>query len=124
MCIPLIWARGIEPMETAMKKMILASVLALASLGLASTADAANWWAHHPRRAEVNERLNTQRFRINQEYRHGEISRAQARDLHAEDRGIRAQERYYASRDGGHITRGEQARLNHEENGMSRQIGR
>ena len=53
-----------------------------------------------------------------------EISKAQARDLRAEDRGIRAQERFAASRRGGHVTKAQQRRLNREENGVSRQIGR
>ncbi len=107
-----------------MKRTILfALALATAGLGVSTSADAA-WWRHHPRRAEVNARLARQDHRINVERREGEITGRQAAYLHAEDRGIRAQERFDASRDGGHITRGEQARLNHEENQVSRQIGR
>ncbi|HWX88770.1 MAG TPA: hypothetical protein VNY75_00580 [Rhizomicrobium sp.] len=108
-----------------MKRAILvAFVLAAAGIGAASSADAAGWRAHHPRRAEVNMRLNNQNHRIAVERREGELTRAQAADLHVEDRGIRAQERFDASRNGGHITRAQQARLNHEENQVSRQIGR
>jgi hypothetical protein len=107
-----------------MKKAILiVSILATTGLGLAN-ADAANWWQRHPRRTEVNTRLNTQDHRVNHERRTGQITGAQARDLHAEDRGIRGQERYDASNDGGHITRAEKVQLNHEENGVSQQIGR
>jgi hypothetical protein len=58
------------------------------------------------------------------ERREGEISRAQAHDLRAEDRGIRGQERYFASHHRSHLTRAEHRRLNREENGVSRQIGR
>ena len=82
------------------------------------------WEMNHPRRDQVNDRLENQNRRIHQEVREGEMSRARARYLHAEDRSIRAQERYYASRQGGHITRGQQRRLNREENRVSRQIGR
>jgi hypothetical protein len=103
---------------------LFAMALAVAGLGVAGNADAAGWDRHHPRRAEVNTRLNRQAHRINVERREGELTGRQAAYLHAEDRGIRAQERFDASRDGGHITRGEQARLNHQENGVSRQIGR
>ena len=96
---------------------------ALAMVGMATNAEA-GWRADHPRRAEVNARLTNQAHRINVERREGEITAAQAHDLHVQDRGIRAQERYDASGDGGHITRAEQAQLNHQENQVSREIGR
>jgi hypothetical protein len=105
--------------------------LALAALGLAAalagtTAASADtpWQAHHPRREEVNHRLMMQNHRITQERREGEISRGRARDLRAEDQGLRGQERYFASHHHGHLTRFEQRRLNRDENGVSRQIGR
>lgn len=107
-----------------------ARVISTVTLGLAlsiaglSTVSAATWGQKHPRRTEVNGRLANQDRRIHTERKEGELTAAQARDLHAEDRGIRAQERFDASHDGGHITKAEQAQLNHEENGVSRQIGR
>ena len=107
-----------------MKRAILfVASLAFAGTGMATAADA-SWRTAHPRRAEVNARLANQDRRIHEERREGEITAAQAHDLHAEDRGIRAQERYDASLHNGHITRAEQSRLNHEENQVSRQIGR
>ena len=106
-----------------MKSAILFA-LALTGAGVATTADAATWRATHPRRAEVNGRLANENHRIAVERREGEITAAQAHDMHAEVHGIRAQERYDASLHNGHITRAEQAQLNHEENGVSRQIGR
>lgn len=98
--------------------------ITIASIGIASSADAAGWRAHHPRRVEVNARLHNQYHRIAVERREGELTRHQAVNLRTEDRGIRAQERFDASRDGGHITKSEQARLNRDENQVSRQIGR
>jgi hypothetical protein len=83
-----------------------------------------NWEQNHPRRDQVNDRLERQDRRINREYREGEISRGQARQLHREDRFIRHEERFFARHDGGHITRGEQRYLNRQENFVSRQIGR
>jgi hypothetical protein len=107
-----------------MKRTILiAMTLALTGMGFVSSADA-GWRANHPRRAEVNSRLNNQNRRIHQERKEGELTGAQAADLHAENRGIRSQERFDASQNGGHITRAEQGQLNHEENGVSGQIGR
>lgn len=105
--------------------------LALAALGAATLLTAAagasaetTWQHHHPRRVEVNHRLANQNRRIHTERREGEITGAQARDLHMEDRGIRGQERYMASHHHGHLTRADQRRLNREENGVSGQIGR
>jgi len=82
------------------------------------------WQKHHPRRTEVNMRLAHQERRITEERRDGDLTRRQARDLRAEDRGIRNEERFDASHDRGHITKGEQRSLNRQENGLSRQIGR
>jgi hypothetical protein len=79
--------------------------------------------ADHPRRAEVNARLDNQSRRINTEVRDGQLSPRQAALLHGEDHEIRTEERAFARADGGHITRGEQALLNRQENGVSRQIG-
>lgn len=108
-----------------LKKIATMSLIALSIAGLtASSASAMGWRANHPRRAEVNARLNRQDHRINTERREGEITAAQAHDLHAEDRGIRANERFDASQNGGHITRSEQRSLNSQENAVSGQIGR
>ena len=96
---------------------------AIATLGAAGAASANPWQAHHPRRVEVNHRLNHIDHRIAVERREGELSRGQARDLRREDAGIRAQERFDASRDRSHITRGEDRRLNREEDRLSRQVG-
>jgi hypothetical protein len=92
--------------------------------GTAELANAGTWNQNHPRRAEVNARLNNQNARINQERREGEISRGEARALHAQDRFIRTEERFMARQHGGHITRAEQRALNQQENGVSREIGR
>ncbi|HEY1878163.1 MAG TPA: hypothetical protein VGG66_11870 [Rhizomicrobium sp.] len=105
------------------RSILIAMTLALTGAAFVSSADA-NWRTHHPRRAEVNARLNNQARRIHQERKEGELTGRQAADLHAEDRGIRAQERFDASQNGGHITRAEKVQLNHEENGVSHQIGR
>ena len=108
-----------------MKKIVVTSLLALSLAGLGtSSASAMGWRASHPRRAEVNARLNHQDHRINVERREGDITASQAHDLHAQDRGIRAQERFDASQNGGHITRSEQGSLNQQENAVSQQIGR
>ena len=109
---------------TRTRKLALVAV-AFAALGLSATgASAETWWQHtHPRRAEVNERLAYQNFRINREVREGEVAPWQARRLHRDDFAIRREERTMASFHGGHITPAEQRALNHQENVVSRRIG-
>ena len=107
-------------------KSMIAAGFALTMAADVATAALAEtpWQVEHPRRAEVNARLANQNRRIDIERRDGVITGREARYLHAEDRGIRGQERFDASFNRGHITRGGQRRLNREENGVSRQIGR
>ena len=81
------------------------------------------WNKEHPRRAEVNGRLENQDRRINQEVKEGEMSKAEAAKLHKEDHQIRKEERQMASQHDGHITKEEQAKLNRQENQVSKQIG-
>ena len=101
--------------------------VAAATAALAGTCGTAladtQWQKDHPRREQVNNRLANQNKRIKQERREGEISKAQAQKLHAEDRGIRREERTMARTNGGHITKTEQKALNQQENQVSKQIG-
>jgi hypothetical protein len=82
------------------------------------------WERNHPRRDQVNDRLENQSRRINREVREGEITRGQANQLHREDHAIRQEERTMSGLNNGHITRSEQKALNQQENAVSRQIGR
>jgi hypothetical protein len=100
----------------------VAATVSLACLAAPAMADTP-WQAHHPRREQVNNRLGNQNARIHQEVKEGEMSHAKAARLHAADHRIRRQERREAARNGGHITRSEQARLNHRENHVSHRIG-
>lgn len=102
---------------------VLLSVFVTASVDSAFAVEA-QWAKNHPRRDQVNDRLENQNRRINQEVKEGEISKNQAAKLHREDRQIRQEERAMASQNGGHITKQEQRTLNQQENAVSRQIGR
>jgi hypothetical protein len=108
------------------KKTFLTAALGMfLSFGVIASASADTMWQrHHPRREEVNNRLNNLNHRIGVERAEGEISAKQAHHLRAEDRTLRAQERFDAGFNDGHITRAEQRALNQDENGLSRQIGR
>lgn len=91
--------------------------------GAAQAQAATQWDKDHPRRAEVNKRLDNQNRRIHNEVKEGELSKAQAGKLHHQDHQIRQEERAMASQDGGHITKQEQRTLNQQENTVSRRIG-
>lgn len=92
------------------------------TLAIASTAQAGQWDAHHPRRVEVNNRLANQNQRIHHDVQDGQMSKGEARNLHRDDRQIRHEERDMASQDGSHLTRTDQRALNQQENHVSRDI--
>lgn len=104
------------------------TAVALASIIFCGTISAASaetrWERNHPRRDQVNDRLENQNRRINRELREGKITRQQAARLHREDRANRREERVISKHNHGHITRAEQKALNQQENAVSRQIGR
>jgi len=90
----------------------------------ADPAGETQWQKDHPRRTEVNKRLDNQNARIHQEVKSGQISKAQGAQLHKNDRQIRGEERAMASQNGGHITKTEQKALNQQENANSQKIGK
>ncbi|MBB6498218.1 hypothetical protein [Pedobacter cryoconitis] len=108
-----------------MKAKIIGLSLLIATIGLTSStfAQDSKFAQTHPRRAEVNSRLKNQNNRIHKEVKEGELSKQQAANLHRKDKSIRTEERNMAARDGGHLTKKDQAKLNHRENNVSKQIG-
>jgi hypothetical protein len=111
--------------ETIMRLSIfmLAATAALSVVSIGTASAETQWDAHHPRRAEVNHRLQNQDHRINTAVRDGKMSPAEAAKLHRDDHQIRQEERDMAHQDNGHITRQEDRTLNQQENQVSRQIG-
>jgi hypothetical protein len=107
-----------------MKNKILLTLAVLAFLGIsqATFAQDGNWAKNHPRRKEVNNRLNNQDARIHDKVKDGQMSKAEAAKLHHEDHQIRHEERSMASQNHGHITKQEQKTLNQQENHVSKQI--
>ena len=102
---------------------VAAATFALSGVATNAMADT-KWQKDHPRREQVNNRLNNQNKRIHQEVKEGELSKGQAAKLHREDHSIRKEERTMASTNHGHITKTEQKALNQQENQVSKQIGR
>ena len=114
-----------HPMRAILSVCVLAAGLAAATVPAAAATPAGDSWRQsHPRRAEVNGRLAHQQVRIHREVREGELSPERAAQLSRQDHAIRRQERRMAANHGGHITAAQQARLNREENAVSREIPR
>ena len=77
----------------------------------------------HPARAEVNERLAHQDYRIDKARVEGHMTAAKAWRLHRADYRVHMREVRFARHHKGHISRFEKARLNHQENRISHRIG-
>jgi hypothetical protein len=109
-------------LNSARKNLSFAAVLvSLAALAGTASAETA-WQKNHPRRTQVNHRLNNQDKRIHQDVKNGTLTKSQAAGLHKEDHQVRQEERDMASQNGSHITKGEQQVLNGQENQISNQI--
>lgn len=93
--------------------------------GAATSSYAADttWQKNHPRREQVNNRLENQNDRIKEEVKEGDMSKAKAAKLHKADKQIRQEERDMAAQNHGHITKSEQKTLNQQENAVSKKIG-
>jgi len=113
-----------------MKKILLgfAGAFALSTFAAPAFADGkgnptgGNFAKQHPRRNEVNKRVDNQRERINEGERTGKLTPEQARQLKANDRAIKTQEHAEVKANGGHLTKAQQKQLNQEENANSKMI--
>jgi hypothetical protein len=76
----------------------------------------------HPRRYEVNTRVDNQRERIDQGLKNGKLTGQEAQQLRANDRAIKQQEHADVKANGGYLTRTEQKQINQEENANSKRI--
>lgn len=112
-------------MKHSIRKLLTITALTVTVVTLSGNVFAATKFQQtHPRRAQVNGRLNNQNLRIDHEVKDGQISHSQGAALHAEDHEIRSEERFDASLNNSHITRSEQISLNQQENAVSKQIGK
>jgi hypothetical protein len=106
----------------AFRKLALAAVALAGVLGFAGAASASTWGQEHPRRVEVNRRLNHQANRIADQELIGNLSPRRAAHLLHADNQVRREERLMASQNRGHITRLEQRALNQQENRIGDRI--
>jgi hypothetical protein len=108
-------------MKIQSKALLLASLCCAA---LAATAAKAQEVPGHPRVNEVNQRLDNQQARVNQGLANGTMTGKQAARDEAHDANIAKRESVDEAKHNGHLTRGEQNRLNRSENRNSRRIYR
>ena len=73
---------------------------------------------------QVNGRIQNENAKIHEEYREGDLSRGQARELHQEEQAVRHEEHEMKRDNGGYLTTGEQHQLNRQENAINHQINR
>ncbi|MDQ2919307.1 MAG: hypothetical protein M3R10_05460, partial [Verrucomicrobiota bacterium] len=78
--------------------------------------------AGHPRVRQVNRRFETQQDRIGRGVKSGALTARETARLENREANLKAQESFFRTENGGHLTVQEQAKLNHEENGLSRSI--
>jgi hypothetical protein len=104
------------------RSVTLAAALAVLTAVVGTASAETTWQKNHPRRVQVNHRLNNQDQRIHNDVKNGTLTKSQAASLHKEDHQVRQEERDMASQNGGHITKPEQNVLNQQENGISKQI--
>jgi hypothetical protein len=106
-----------KPLRTLLTA--VAATVSLACLAAPAMAQAA-----HPRIAEINARLDHQEARIRRAVETGRMNRRQAARLHRAVERLRDREERMAAMHGGHLTAGDQARLNREADELGRRIGR
>ncbi|MDE2510233.1 MAG: hypothetical protein KGL74_03840 [Elusimicrobia bacterium] len=103
--------------------LVLAAAFAVPALAQeAAPAPKKAWNKEHPRRHEVNKRLNHQNKRAKEGVEDGKLTKQQAAKIHKEDRSVRKEERAMAAKDGGRISKADQRKLNRRENRINRRI--
>jgi hypothetical protein len=116
-----------QPFEIGDVMIVKSKALFLAGLcsaTLGSSLSMAQAVPDHPRVNEVNQRLDNQQARINQGLANGTMTGKQAARDEAHDANIAKRESVDEAEHNGHLTKGEQQRLNKSENKNSRRIYR
>ena len=108
-------------------KWLMAGAMVLSLAGVARAKGRGNptgghFAKEHPRRNEVNQRVDNQRERIREGEKSGKLTPEQAEQLRANDKAIKQQEHAEVKANGGHLTKTEQKQLNQEENANSKLI--
>jgi hypothetical protein len=100
------------------------SAAAICCFSLGASLASAQTVPDHPRVNEVNQRLDNQQARINQGLAGGTMTNKEAARDEKHDANIAKRESVDEAKHNGHLTKGEQNRLNRSENRNSRRIYR
>jgi hypothetical protein len=102
---------------------------AAASIGIftvlvcaSATSFASTWQEQHPRRAQVNHRIEHQKNEIKKEVASGEMSKSEAKSLLKKEHAIRVEQKAMAAQHHGRITKQEQLILNKQLNATKKEI--
>lgn len=109
--------------NTSGKSAAILAILIICAVAASSSFADTTFNKNHPRREQVNNRLENQNDRIKNQVKSGDLTKGQAAKLHKADHQIRQEERDMASQNGGHLTKEEQKTLNQQENKVSNKIG-
>src|ERR1700677_3759178 len=102
----------------------MTAIVSTAVCGIVLVAGSASADPNYPRPNEVNHRLVNQQARIDQGVHSGQLTWRETRNLEGRDDRVYAQESRDEAFHDGHLTRGEDLRLNSELNRDSRAIYR
>ncbi|MGO9931345.1 MAG: hypothetical protein ACLPV8_05985, partial [Steroidobacteraceae bacterium] len=81
-------------MSISMQRFLRLAAAFAVLTAVAGTASAeTTWQKNHPRRTQVNHRLNNQDKRIHNDVKSGTLTKGQAASLHKEDHQVRQEER-------------------------------
>jgi hypothetical protein len=76
----------------------------------------------HPRVHQVNNRVERQQDRIGRGVKSGQLTPRETANLETKEAALKNEERTFRAENGGSLTKGEQLKLNHQENKLSDQI--
>lgn len=101
------------------KKLITLAVTAMFTAGLAGSAFAADNDDHKP---TIQERRHMQQARIRQGEKSGQLTKGEARHIEKQEHAVNKEERQMRKEDGGKLTPQDRAKLNRQQNHLSKEI--
>jgi hypothetical protein len=72
--------------------------------------------------AEIQQRTDNQQERIANGVKSGQLTPGETRNLESKEAGLNREERNMRAQDNGHLTAADKAKLNHQQNHLSKQI--
>jgi hypothetical protein len=112
-----------QVMKTVAVTLSLALMSQVAMADYGTKIHQGKWDKKHPRQAEVNGRLQNQENRVKEGEQDGQLTKQEGKQVMGQDRRIFRQEQKMKARNGGdYLTKGQQEKINKEENGVSQEI--